>query len=155
MTEIASAALQSRMTRSSLGERGSVLVEFAFVLPVLLLIVFGTYQFAITLNQYVMLTDATAAGARLFALSRGTNTPYSSAVSLVQSAAPTLTAASITFAFSVNGSTCNSDASCQTVLAAGQPATVATTYPCSLKVIWYNFTSSCCTLTAQMTERVE
>src|SRR6516165_241887 len=154
MTKIASADLRSRMTRSSLGERGSVLVEFAFVLPVLLLIVAGTYQFAITLNQYVMLTDATAAGARLFALSRGTNTPYSSSVNLIKSAASTLAPASVTFSFSVNQTACNSDAACQTVLSpnSGQTAIITTTYPCSIQVIWYNYG---CAMSVTVAERVE
>ena len=46
------------------------MVEFALVLPVLLLLVFGIIQFGILFNHYVTLTDAVRAGARQAAVSR-------------------------------------------------------------------------------------
>ena len=136
-------------------DNGAAMVEFGIVAPLLLMLIVGIYQYGIVLNQYVMLTGSTAAGARLFAVSRSAATPYSSSVSLIKTAAPTLTPASITFAFSVNGVACSSDASCATALAAGvnDGATVGTSYPCSIKIPF--FTSPGCTLTAQTTERVE
>jgi Flp pilus assembly protein TadG len=39
-----------------LGERGAALVEFGLLAPVLLLILLGTAQFGLTLNQFVSLT---------------------------------------------------------------------------------------------------
>ena len=42
----------------SLGERGAALVEFGLLAPVLLLILLGTAQFGLTLNQFVTLTNA-------------------------------------------------------------------------------------------------
>ena len=53
-----------------LGERGTALVEFGLLAPVLLLILLGTAQFGLTLNQYVMLTNAVGVGAMQFAISR-------------------------------------------------------------------------------------
>jgi Flp pilus assembly protein TadG len=42
----------------SLGERGTALVEFGLLAPVSLLILLGTAQFGLTLNQFVTLTNA-------------------------------------------------------------------------------------------------
>jgi Flp pilus assembly protein TadG len=49
-------------------DRGSVAVEFALVLPVLLLIVFGIVDFGRALNAQISLTGAAREGARLAAL---------------------------------------------------------------------------------------
>jgi Flp pilus assembly protein TadG len=49
-------------------DRGSVAVEFALVVPVLLLIVFGLIDFGRALNAQISLTGAAREGARLAAL---------------------------------------------------------------------------------------
>lgn len=46
------------------------MVEFAIVLPVLVLLLFGVMQFGIIFNNYVTLTDGVRAGARKAAVSR-------------------------------------------------------------------------------------
>ena len=46
------------------------MTEFAIVLPVLVLLVFGVIQFGIAFNNYLALTDAARAGARKAAVSR-------------------------------------------------------------------------------------
>ena len=46
------------------------MVEFAIVLPILLVLVFGIIQFGIVFNHYLTLTDAVRAGARQAAVSR-------------------------------------------------------------------------------------
>jgi Flp pilus assembly protein TadG len=51
-------------------EQGQTMVEFALVIPVLLVILFGVIQFGVLYNNYVTLTDATRAGARKAAVSR-------------------------------------------------------------------------------------
>jgi len=51
-------------------EEGQGVVEFAFVLPILLAVVLGIVQFGIAFNNYVTLTDATRVGARKAAVSR-------------------------------------------------------------------------------------
>jgi Flp pilus assembly protein TadG len=143
----------------SLGERGAAMVEFGLLAPVLLLILLGTAQFGLTLNQYVLLTNAVSIGGLQFALSRSDTTPYTDAVSAVQNAAkPTLTPASLTITLSVGSplTACGSDATCMTALTnnVGQPAQVTATYPCNLHVMWYNF-APVCNLTSQVTERVQ
>lgn len=46
------------------------MTEFAIVLPVLCLLLFGVIQFGIAFNNYVTLTDGVRAGARKAAVSR-------------------------------------------------------------------------------------
>jgi Flp pilus assembly protein TadG len=149
---------------SVLGTRGSVLVEFAFVAPVLLLIVVGTAEFGITLNTYVMLTNAVSVGALQFATSRSDTTPKTDVVNSIKAAAPNLTPATLAagVTLSVNGTTCLTDAACATALTngVGQPATVTATYPCSpwgsLKVLQYTYISAAnCNLASTVTERVQ
>jgi Flp pilus assembly protein TadG len=140
-----------------LGKRGAVAVEFAIVVPVQLVIVTGIAQFGLTLNEYVMLTNAVATGAQLFSISRGTTpTPHTSTVSAIEAVAPSLIPANLTITLSVNGTACTTDAACQTALsnAATNPATVAATYPCSLAIAFYNFLPGC-TLQSQMTEPIQ
>jgi Flp pilus assembly protein TadG len=55
--------------------RGQALVEFALVLPLLAMLLFGIVQFGIVFNHYIDLTDATRAGARKAAVSRQTTDP--------------------------------------------------------------------------------
>jgi Flp pilus assembly protein TadG len=51
------------------------MVEFALVLPLLAVLLFGVIQFGIVFNHYLDLTDAVRAGARIAAVSRQTNDP--------------------------------------------------------------------------------
>ena len=62
------------------GEDGQALVEFAIVLPVLLLLVTGIIQFGMMYNRYITLTDAVRTGVRELALGRGLNDPCDPAV---------------------------------------------------------------------------
>jgi Flp pilus assembly protein TadG len=48
---------------------GAALVEFTLVFPILLALLFGAIQFGLLFNNYLMLTNATNAGAREFAAS--------------------------------------------------------------------------------------
>jgi Flp pilus assembly protein TadG len=50
---------------ASRGERGQALVEFAIVLPLLLLLLLGIVDFARAWNVYEVLTDAAREGARI------------------------------------------------------------------------------------------
>lgn len=83
------------------------MVEFALVLPPLLIVLTGIFSFGIILNQYEVLTNAVGSGARAFALSAGgasnsTSTaanadPCAYAATVIQGSAPNLTAASINY----------------------------------------------------------
>ena len=56
-------------------EQGQTMTEFALVLPVLALLLFGVIQFGILFNNYVTLTDAVRSGARKAAVSRQASDP--------------------------------------------------------------------------------
>jgi Flp pilus assembly protein TadG len=145
------------------GEEGSSLIEFAVCLPVLLLILTGTFAFGIALNNYLMLTNATTIGAQQLSISRsGPLDPCSATSSAVIAASPLLKSTNLTFAYVINGvaysgTTCNS--SSYTTGAAGNlkvntPVTLTVTYPCNLAVYGANLVPGC-TLRAQLTEMVQ
>ena len=77
-------------------DRGATAVEFALVLPLLLLLVFGIIDFGRALNAQVTLTEAAREGVRLAALG------YSNAdvESRAQAAAPDLSGVDVTVASS-------------------------------------------------------
>jgi Flp pilus assembly protein TadG len=58
----------NRRRRRGAGDRGAAAVEFALLLPLLLLIVFGLIDFGRALNAQITLTQAAREGARLDAL---------------------------------------------------------------------------------------
>jgi Flp pilus assembly protein TadG len=141
---------------------GTVAIEFALVIPVLLTILLGIVQFSLVFNNISVLTNAAAAGATVFSGSRGF-TPYSSAVTSVQTAAGSLTTANLTITTTVNGAACASDAGCNTAFgtSGGMPATVTVSYPCPLvfsaaTLAWIGInTSAFCPLQSSMTEIVQ
>lgn len=151
------------------GQQGSSLVEFALVLPMFLLLTTGTFSFGIALNNYLELTNATATGAQLVAVSRGSKTitnPCSAGVTAIESAAPYLNPVKIqyTMTFMDNtGTTTNTygptadalscpGASSSTTMVQGGSVQVIATYPCTLAVYGANFG---CFLHAQVTEMVQ
>jgi Flp pilus assembly protein TadG len=58
-------------------EQGQTMTEFAIVLPLLVVLLFGIIQFGIVFNNYVTLTDAARAAARKGAVSRNSSNPTS------------------------------------------------------------------------------
>jgi Flp pilus assembly protein TadG len=130
-------------------------IEFAIILPVLLTILLGIFQFGTAMNDYLVLTNAAAKGALTLALSRGTTTPYTTTTSAINAAAPNLDATKITTTVTVNGSACSTDSACLTNLLAGKTASVRTTYPCNLVIMGRNYAPSGCTLSAQTAQMVQ
>ena len=92
-------------------DRGSVAVEFALLLPMLLLIVFGIIDFGRALNAQITLTQAARVGARLAAV----NQP--NVVSRTQAAAVGLSPVSVSVT-----------SSCPSGAGQGVNATVVTSY---------------------------
>jgi Flp pilus assembly protein TadG len=86
-------------------DRGSVAVEFALVLPLLLLIVFGIIDFGRALNAQITLTEAAREGARLAALGQP------NVVSRTQAAATGLSPVSVTVTSCPFGAGASDDAS--------------------------------------------
>jgi Flp pilus assembly protein TadG len=97
-------------------DRGATAVEFALLLPVLLLLVFGLIDFGRALNAQITLTQAAREGARLAALGQ------SNVVSRTQAAATGLSQVSVTVTACPSGGS-----------AGGSPAdaTVQASYPFS------------------------
>jgi len=138
-------------------ERGQSLLEFALVLPILILLVLGIITFGVAINNYLALTDAVNTAARQIAISRSQTTdPCNTAATTIYAAAPNLTQASFTFSFVLNG-TAYSGTSCTSGaanLVQGADAKVTATYPCNLTFFGHNYAPGC-TLTAQTTELVQ
>src|SRR5438874_9048346 len=63
------------LKRTIKNERGQTMTEFAFVLPIFVVLLFGIIQFGIIFNNYVSLTDAARAAARKGAVSRNSGDP--------------------------------------------------------------------------------
>ena len=60
--------MRGRRARGAARDRGAAAVEFALLLPVLLLLVFGIIDFGRALNAQITLTQAAREGSRLAAL---------------------------------------------------------------------------------------
>lgn len=147
-----------------LGEdEGGSLIEFAFCLPVLLLVVTGIYTFGMAINSFMMLVNGTDIGARQLAISRGQTTdPCAITATAVYNAAPNLARGSLTFTFVLNGTTytgtsCSSSSTTTGAagnLTQGAAAQVLITYPCTLKVYGADLAPNC-SMKAQTTELVQ
>jgi Flp pilus assembly protein TadG len=103
-------------------ERGQTMTEFAIVLPVLCLLLFGVIQFGILFNNYVTLTDAVRAGARKAAVSRQTSNPRQLCIDQVKSSASDLDQSKLT-------------ADCQSSWQPTEDVTVTATYPYSISLL--------------------
>ncbi len=142
---------------SSHSDAGAAAVEFALVLPVLLMIVFAITSFGIVFNNYIQLSNGVRAVARVFAAGRGSTTPVTSATAAFSSSAPSIPGTT-TFTFKVNGTTCATDNACVALLTSssvGQPASVtASNNSCNLTVMGVNYAPNC-TLSFTTAEIVE
>jgi Flp pilus assembly protein TadG len=121
-------------------ERGQTMTEFAIVLPILVVLLFGVIQFGIIFNNYVTLTDAVRAGARKAAVSRHTN-PVSEGEAAVRKAAQGLNQTDLNVTVSAP------------VVAHGEDVTVEATYPYDIKLLDWVIGSG--RLKSRTTERIE
>jgi Flp pilus assembly protein TadG len=102
--------MRRRPTPKTPRDRGAAAVEFALLLPLLMLLVFGIVDFGRALNAQVTLTQAAREGARMAALGEP------NVVSSTQAAATGLSPVSVTVT------------SCPTGAAAGTNAVVQVSY---------------------------
>ena len=116
------------------------MVEFALVLPILCLLLFGVIQFGIVFNNYVDLTDAVRAGARKAAVSRLAADPSGSAKQAVVNSAGDIT---------INPAKVQVTSSWQP----GEDVTVQASYPYSISLLGIVVASG--DLRSKTTERVE
>ena len=139
-----SASKQHRHESSD--ERGQTLVEFAALLPVLCLLLFGIIQFGVVFHDYITVTDASRVGARKAAVSRFVEDSGASAEAAARQAAEGLDDAIVEEPEFV---TCDSD-DWET---AGSDVSCTVNYPYSIDVLGYVVADG--TLTSVTTERLE
>ena len=114
-------------------ERGAAVVEFALILPVLVLFVFGIIQFGQAYSARIELTSAVREGARLAALG---NTTEAAVAQATKAAAKGLNANDIQVTYTASpGSSCAGASSTTTVLV----TTTSTTMPTGTVVATYDF----------------
>jgi len=123
-------------------ERGQTMTEFAFVLPILLVLLFGIIQFGIIFNNYVALTDAARAASRKGAVSRNSSDPQGDCQSTGYAAGSNLKNPGTDFVLT-----------CSSSWAAGSDVTVTATYPYDINLLGWVVASG--QLNTTMKERVE
>jgi Flp pilus assembly protein TadG len=121
-------------------QNGQTMAEFALVLPLLALLLFGVIQFGIAFNNYITLTDAVRAGARKAAVARHEHDPESTVVTQVRAAATDL---------DPNKLGVEVESSWQP----GEEARVSASYPYSISLLGLVVKKG--DLTSETTERVE
>ena len=120
-------------------ERGQTLAEFAVMLPVLCLILFGIIQFGVVFHDYLTVTDASRVGARRAAVSRLVPDPAAAAETAARNSAGNLNVTAV----------CEADDWDE----AGSDVSCTVTYPYSIDVIGLDLVSG--ELTSVTTERLE
>ena len=129
------------------------MVEFALVLPVLLLVLLAILKFGLLFNNYITMTDAVRIGARQLSVGRGSTDPCAAAVTATVNAATSINlTGDVTTSItndSANGTTCPT----ATDLVSGNSAKVTATYPYSVSLMGISFFSG--NLSASATERIE
>ena len=121
-------------------ERGQTLTEFAIVLPILALLLFGVIQFGIAFNNYITLTDAVRAGARKGAVGRHLQDPEGAVQQSVRNASTDLKLSDL-------------QVSVTSPWTQGSDVTVTATYPYSINLLGLVVKSG--RLSSSTTERVE
>jgi Flp pilus assembly protein TadG len=129
-------------TKSMKNEQGQTMTEFALVLPILIVLLFGIIQFGIAFNNYVTLTDAVRAGARKAAVSRNTSDPAGACKAAVLAAADNL-----------NKTDLQTNLSCTSTWAPASDVTVFADYKYDIKLLGWVVWSG--RMKSQMKERVE
>jgi Flp pilus assembly protein TadG len=123
-------------------ERGQTATEFAIVLPVFCLLLFGVIQFGIVFHNYITLTDAVRAGSRKAVVSRQSGNPSGDAIAAVKAAAKNLDHSKLSISVSPSSP-----------WPRGSEVTVRATYPYSVNLIGLVIASG--DLETEITERVE
>jgi Flp pilus assembly protein TadG len=98
------------------------MTEFALVLPILSILLFGIIQFGIVFNHYLTLTDAVRAGARKAAVGRHLDNPEAEVKQAVRNAATDMKPADL-------------DIDVETSWQQGSDVEVTATYPYSINLL--------------------
>lgn len=162
----------SSSRRVANGERGAALVEFALIVPIFFVLVFGMCSFGFMFTHYLELTEAVNIGGEQLAVARGnTLDPCALAFTSVSKVSPYLNSTNMTFTLTLNGTsygpytggsskvTCSSTSTGTGApgnLVQGDPIVLLVTYPCSVISFKNNLVNfnpvPTCSLQAQITE---
>jgi Flp pilus assembly protein TadG len=123
-------------------EQGQTMTEFALVLPILVVLLFGIIQFGIAFNNYVTLTDAIRAGARKAAVSRNSSDPVGACKNAVIAAADNLDKTDL-----------QKNLTCNSTWAPGSDVTVSADYKYDISLLGWVVWSG--RMKSEMKERVE
>jgi len=123
-------------------EQGQTMTEFALVLPILVVLLFGIIQFGIAFNNYVTLTDAVRAGARKAAVSRASSDPAGTCKAAVLAAADNLDKTDL-----------QANLSCSSTWSPGSDVTVSADYHYDISLLGWVVWSG--RMKSEMKERVE
>jgi Flp pilus assembly protein TadG len=123
-------------------ERGQAAVELALVLPIMVAVVLAIAQFAIAFNNYLVITDATRAGARQAVVARFSGDQGAAAVQTVKNSAGDLDVTKL--GVSVSATNWN---------VSGSDVTVTTTYPYAINI--FGWVVQAGTLKSTQTELLE
>ena len=132
------------ITRRRNRQEGQALVEFAILLPILLLLLLGILQFGVVFNNYIQVTSAAREGARKAAVSRslGTSAANTAARTSAKNASPSLNLQDSQITVTPSNS-----------YAQGSDVTVTVRYPYSINILGRVVASG--NLTSSTTMRVE
>jgi hypothetical protein len=145
------------------GQEGQAAIEFALVLPVLLLLIVGILKFGVLYNHYITLTDSVRVGARSLSLGRGLPDPCTPALTQTKNNALSLNLTDSQITLYVENVANQQPSVCSTLvpmkddpptMAQGNQVTVKATYPCDLVIMGINLYPGC-TLKASATEAIE
>jgi Flp pilus assembly protein TadG len=160
--------------RFSSGDEGQAAVEFALMLPLMLIVVTGVLIFGIYEMQILALVEGVSSAGRVLAVSAGqTLDPCATAAAAVTSAAAVLNSANLSYTTTLNpvpgnlavnnhsysGASCLSSSSTSppaSYLVSGGTVTVQATFnACSLKFYGNNLAPSGCSISQSITEVVQ
>jgi Flp pilus assembly protein TadG len=156
------------------GDEGQSLIEFAVVLPLMMVVVTGVLIFGLYEMQMMALTEGVDSAGRVLAVSAGqTLDPCATAATAVQNAAVVLNSKNLSYSIvlnpvagnlsannnTYNASTCSSSnytTGAPSNLVTGGTVTVTATYnACSLNFYGNRLTPSGCSITQSITEVVQ
>jgi Flp pilus assembly protein TadG len=151
------------------GEGGGALIEFALVLPLMVMLITGMASFGLAISNYLILTSSVDSGARALSLARGqtspalaASNPCAYAVQVANNSSPSLNPSSLTYSIAwttINASgtsvtTTYSNASCAGLaLNAGDSVQVKAVYP--FTIILYGWKPGALNMVSQTSELVQ
>jgi Flp pilus assembly protein TadG len=152
------------------GSEGGSLVEFALILPMMMLLITGMFSIGVGINNFMVLTNGVGSGARALALSRGQTVPALAgtdpcayAVQLIGNATPSLKQSALSYTIvwtpttgtgGTYTATSTSSSVCSSVsMSSGDTVQVKASYPFTLILMGWRPTSL--PMTVQATELVQ